>query len=95
MAGRTWYKEGVLGDLQPVARKGFGRLVKGFYSENRDFFCTSIREATHSPGSLHLIGMAFDYEPQGRAITLDREDLGPGWDVLDEADHRHAEYDPK
>ena len=95
MSGRTWYKEGVIGDLTPIARKGFGRLANDYYSQGLDFFVTSIREGTHSPGSLHYCGMAFDYDRQGRDIALDRAALGNGWDVVDESNHRHAEYDPK
>lgn len=95
MAGRTLYKEGVMGQLQPHVRKKQGRLALAYHKTGRDFIITSIREGTHSPGSLHLLGLAFDYDPQDVPIEHDKEILGKDYDVINERDHRHAEYDPK
>tara|TARA_R110000824_G_scaffold88187_2_gene216857 strand:- start:6072 stop:6359 length:288 start_codon:yes stop_codon:yes gene_type:complete len=95
MAGRTWIKMGVMGTLTPIAQKGFGRLAKNHHGQGLDFFVTSIREGTHSPGSLHYSGNAFDYQPQN-SIRDDRKILGEGWDVVESnAGARHAEWDPK
>jgi len=47
----VWYKQGVLGDLQPVARKGLGRLAELLESYDRDIFVTSLRDGNHSAGS--------------------------------------------
>jgi len=46
----TYLKVGVLGDLRPVMVKCLGRLQKLYYSLEKDFFITSIRESTHGPG---------------------------------------------
>ena len=62
---------------------------------------TSGTEGTHSPGSLHYVGLAVDLR-----LPLDRnkseairrelaERLGADFDVVLEADHLHVEVDPK
>lgn len=95
MAGRTLYKEGVMGQLQPHVRKKQGKLAKAYYAKGLDFIITSLQEGTHSPSSLHLLGLAFDYDSQGVLIAHDRAILGLDYDVVDEGTHRHAEFDPK
>jgi len=86
-----WYKQGVCGDLQIVAQKGLGRIDNAY---KKDLFVTSLRDGNHMPGSLHYIGLAFDIRP-----TMEKRDikriLGPKWDVVDEGNHIHCEYDPK
>jgi len=91
----VWIKQGVMGTLQSVARKGFGRVAKLYFYHNMDFFCTSIQEGTHSPGSFHYDGTSFDFLKQALSMDLIRDALGEGWDVIDEHTHVHAEYDPK
>jgi len=83
-----------MGQLQPHVRKKQGKLAKAYYVKGLDFIITSIREGTHSPGSLHLLGLAFDYDPQNVPIEHDRAILGSDYDTVEEASHRHAEYDP-
>lgn len=95
MAGRIFYKEGVMGTLTREARRGFGKLAIAYFSKGLDFLVTSVREGTHSSGSLHPLGLAWDYDPQGVPIEFDKQILGPDYDVIEEADHRHAELDPK
>jgi len=92
----VWYKQGVLGDLQPVVRKGLGRVAKLFETKDDDLFITSIRDGNHLAGSLHYDGLAFDMEdnPKFQLIEI-REALGPDFDVVPEKDHIHCEYDPK
>ena len=93
---RTWFKSGVLGELTPIAQKGFGRVVRLYYSKGLEFFCTSIREGTHSPGSLHYLGMAFDFQAQEMPLSEIRRVLGKDWDVVPSNNGAiHAEYDPK
>lgn len=62
---------------------------------------TSTYEGNHSPGSLHYANLAVDIRlPSDReirgviAIKL-KEELGPDYDVVLEANHIHIEYDPK
>lgn len=97
MIGRVLIKLGVLGfsDFKRETLRGFGKLARRYQSLGRDFICTSIAEGNHGPGSLHYVGQAFDYDPQGESLAEDKACLGPFWDVINEADHRHAEYDPK
>lgn len=91
----VWFKQGVTGRLTLKAQKGFGRLVRSYHSEGLDFFCTSLEEGTHSSGSLHYTGDAWDYQPQGRSIETDRTVLGSDFDVVESnSGARHAEYDP-
>ncbi len=90
----VWYKQGVLGDLQQVTRKGLGRVAKLYLSKGSDLYVTSLREGNHMAGSLHYDGLAFDIRC-GVSISEIREALGPGWDVVHEKDHIHCEYDPK
>ena len=92
----VWIKQGVLGDLQPVARKGLGRVAKLFETEDHDLFITSLRDGNHMAGSLHYDGLAFDMRDNPKfQIHEIRAGLGFGWDVVPEIDHIHCEYDPK
>uniref|UniRef100_A0A6H2A2J4 Peptidase n=1 Tax=viral metagenome TaxID=1070528 RepID=A0A6H2A2J4_9ZZZZ len=92
----VWIKQGVLGDLQPVAQKGFGRFANLADSKNEDTFVTSLREGNHCNGSFHSIGLAFDIKKyKFVTITECRSAIGPGWDIVNEVDHWHFEYDPK
>ena len=95
----VWIKQGVLGDLQPIAQKGFGRVVKLYWSRGDDFFCTSLREGNHQPGSFHYLGLAFDFIRNGGILQEIRERLGAGWDVIEftvnGVKYIHAEFDRK
>ena len=92
---KVWYKQGVCGQLQPIAQKGLGRVAALYGKKGFNFYVTSIQEGTHSPGSLHYCGMAFDFWGQGAKISEVKTTLGKDWDVIDEGNHYHAEYDPK
>jgi len=91
----VWIKQGVLGDLQSVAQKGLGRVAKVYEAHSEDLFITSLREGNHSPGSFHYIGLAFDIRPGKSSLSMIRAALGHDWDVVDEVNHIHCEYDPK
>ena len=92
----VWIKQGVLGELQPIARKGFGRVAMLAESKDEDTFITCLREGNHIPGSFHFEGWAFDIQKyQYTTLTECRSAIGPGWDILNEPDHWHFEYDPK
>lgn len=95
MAGHIWYKEGVMGQLQAHVRKSQGDLAEAYFKTGRDFYITSLQEGTHSAYSLHPLGLAFDYLPQSVPVEFDQKILGTDFDVIDEGDHRHAEFDPK
>lgn len=91
----VWIKQGVIGNLQPVARKGLGRVAKLYKSRSEDLYVTSLRDGNHSDGSLHYDGLAFDIRYGSVAVQEVRGALGPGWDVVYETTHIHCEYDPK
>lgn len=64
-----------------------------------EIIITSTWEGTHVDWSFHYRYEAFDLRPpqfarDHKVITL-REQLGPDYDVVDEGDHIHIEYDPK
>lgn len=62
---------------------------------------TSGTEGTHSPGSLHYVGLAVDLRltsGRGKAEAIRRqlaERLGADFDVVLENDHIHIECQPK
>lgn len=91
----VWLKRGVIGDLCIQAQKGFGRVANLYEDEGKDIYCTSIRDGNHSPGSMHYIGQAFDIKPMGVSVGKIRAALGNDFDVVDEFNHIHVEFDPK
>lgn len=93
---RVWFKQGVLGELAPIAQKGFGKVVRLYEREGlENFYVTSIREGNHSAGSLHYIGRAFDFHHQDVEASKVKAVLGNDWDVVVYDTFYHAEYDPK
>ena len=91
----TWYKQGVYGTLTIEAAEALRQLEKLFAS-TEDIFITSIREGTHMPGSFHPSGRALDIrKPKAISIHEIRNRLGTNFDVIEEHDHIHIEYDPK
>lgn len=78
-------------------------VVEGVFAlRNKTLTITAVIDGTHSRGSLHYAGMAFDVRarelPPGEAdevANLIRASLGGDFDVVVEADHMHIEYQPK
>ena len=90
-----WYKQGVYGDLSPDAAEGL-RLTERLYTDNgEDVFITSIRDGSHMAGSYHVIGRAFDMRKGKISLKDHQKKLGKKFQVIDEATHRHVEYDPR
>lgn len=91
----TWFKSGVYGTLRPEAGEGLRLVEMLFARRDADLKITSIRDGTHMPGSLHPHGQAFDIS---KSTEVSREMiaavLGPNFDVVEEIDHIHIEYDP-
>jgi len=92
-----WYKQGVIGDLSIPMRKGLGRVARLAEQRGEDVFVTSLREANHSLGSLHYDGNAVDIRPLRKTSVAEvLEVLGDkDFDVVNEHNHWHLEYDPK
>jgi len=92
-----WIKQGVFGALEPEAAEGQRQMRKLFASKREDLYITSIREGTHSDGSFHYDGRAWD-QRMNKNVTIDemRAALGGNnFDIVLECDHVHVEYDPK
>lgn len=72
--------------------------IYDFYGEA--FMITSGNDGKHMVGSLHYCGRALDIarpKTVDTAVILEllRETLGESYDILDELDHIHIEFDPK
>jgi len=93
---KTWYKEGVLGDLNPGARRAKRAVTKVYYKSEQDLFITAKRDGNHGAGSCHPEGDAFDFK-YGVGISEKeiREAVGSNCDVVFHDSHIHIEYDPK
>jgi len=91
-------KQGVYGDLTTETAEGKRQLEKLFDEHKEDLIITSIREGTHSPGSFHPSGRAFDIRTPKVSINEIRSRLNVGshkFDVVEHPTHIHIEYDPK
>ena len=80
------------------------QIVDGFYkSVGSELVITSATEGQHSRGSLHYVGLAIDARTNNIPLEVDRagfvEDiriaLQDDYDVIDEKDHLHIEFQPK
>lgn len=102
----TWLKRGVHLNLIPEAAAGLRRVEWLFGNEGCNLFITSGNDSTHGNGSYHYIDRAWDQRPNPK-IPRDEiwEHLNPYhggpqarkilFDVVDEGNHVHVEFDPK
>lgn len=72
-----------------------------YYQFDQVLVITSAVDGVHTKGSLHPKGRACDYriwyfteEQLEELVRAINKALGPGYDVVMEADHLHIEYDP-
>jgi hypothetical protein len=92
----VWYKEGVLGDLNPGIRRAKRKITKYFAARGLDLYITSKREGTHGAGSCHPEGDALDFRKPTHVDKYNLENLlGEDYDVVEHETHFHVEYDPK
>lgn len=92
----TLYKEGVCGDLTREAYNAKRVIERMAGSHGEDLIITSKRDGAHSDGSLHPQGDAFDFRPLKTVTIADiHKALGLDYDIINESNHWHAEYDPK
>jgi len=85
--------------LERHTRRGLGITNWVFERCDEELIITSTFEGNHGAGSLHYANQAFDIRhTQNKtccvAEILERE-LGEDFDVVEELDHIHIEYDPK
>jgi len=87
---------GVLGCLQYPVRY-IVKILAQIWQE--DIYVTSTDEGAHLPYSKHYFGEAIDVLPprkdRERKIRRLKERLDEDFDVIDEGNHIHCEYDPK
>ena len=88
-----------LSRLRYKARQALWYLEHVFEIQGEHLTIFHTFDAIHEKGSLHYKNRAFDCGPplRDRAGTLARvkEAMGPDYDLIDEGDHWHVEYDPK
>lgn len=97
------FKKGVsLAGLQPEALIGIDRCLEIFHDHHSlPMTLTSCRDGGHSFYSHHYKGLAWDIrvwdiqEKIPQVCNELREALGEEYQVLDEHNHIHVEYDPK
>ena len=94
-------KQGVAGDLHPIAAKALERTAV-FFGDHGDstLYLTSIKDGNRDSVTLHPYGYAFDIGLPFNFNIYDvfnnfKKHVGPGFDVVIESDHIHIEYDPK
>ena len=91
----TWYKQGVYGELCLECMEAL-RQIEKIFKTVEDIYITSIRESTHMAGSFHPSGRAFDIrKPKAISIHEIRNIIGKDFDVVEETNHYHVEFDPK
>lgn len=86
--------------LSRNCRRGLNAVESAFAAWSLEPVITSTFEGTHSPSSLHYANEAFDIRIPGKheekILDKIKKSLQPqGFDVVDEHNHWHIEYDPK
>ena len=90
--------------LKKPIRKALTKIACILVSNGVEFVITSTYEGNHTAGSLHYANMAFDFRKRSllwkknidKTIVQEiRIALGSDYDIIDERDHIHVEYDPK
>ena len=102
------FKEGVILNNEKV--KASHDIMKAMYivdslSKNlfrKEIVVTSVLDGKHKSGSKHYVGEAFDIrvwiytaEQLKDLLPSIQRSLGKNYDVINENDHIHIEYDPK
>jgi hypothetical protein len=97
------YRHSVCLDFEPVLLVGLlivDHQLKEYLMEEAIITCG--KNGQHSRGSRHYLGLAVDLriptlDTIRRRVALDRcrGALPYGYDLIDEGDHWHLEYDPK
>jgi hypothetical protein len=92
----TLIKQGVYGDLNREISNARRTIECMATASGEDLVITSIREGTHTAGTLHHQGDAFDMRPLKHVVIGELvKHLSKDIDVVNENDHWHIEYDPK
>ena len=77
------------------------RLALLYHQYEQELVVTSLTDGTHLPTSLHYRGYAADLRTNQtptwqlpHLLDAIQHELGLAWDVVQEKDHFHVEYDP-
>jgi hypothetical protein len=89
-----WYKQGVFGSLQPCAIEGLRKTDRLYSQKGEDVFVTALQDGTHGAGSFHISGRAWDMRKGSVSKDEHQRVLGSDFQVIDEENHRHIEFDP-
>ena len=85
--------------LSRAARRALGKVERVFNKYCQEAVITSTNEGNHDPSSLHYCNNAFDIRSPKSYFYEILEDLygalGDKFDVVDENNHIHIEFDPK
>lgn len=96
-------KEGVeCHPLTPVLLDALLRLAVLYHQYELVLVVTAVTDGVHKPGSLHYRGYAADLRTRDvpswqlpHLLDAIQRELGLAWDVVQEKDHLHVEYDPE
>lgn len=93
--------EVVIGPLKPVVLDALLRLAVLYSQYQKSLVVTALADGQHKPKSLHYKGYAADLRSRDveawqlpHLIYDIQHTLGMDWDVIQEIDHIHIEYDP-
>ena len=81
--------------MQPKLNEAKRKLAGKYAANGEDLVITSIRDENHMASSFHWDGRAFDHRKGEISLHIEKQLLGDDFDIIDEKDHRHVEYDPK
>jgi hypothetical protein len=90
-----------LTDLKPQLILAMIITDQIYAKHGQELVLTSVDDSVHGPGSLHPSGNAFDartsyFTAEERKLVFQelKEALDVNYDLVDEGDHFHIEYDP-
>ena len=92
----------VITTMPPVVLDGIITIAMIFARNGYPFVITEKDGGKHMVGSLHYKGFAIDFrswvvphDKRPALLAQLKRELGSDWDVIEEHDHFHAEYQPK
>lgn len=87
--------------LQPILLDALIRLALLYYQYELELVVTALTDGNHLPASLHYRGYAADLRTRDipswqlpHLLDAIQHELGLAWDVVQEKDHFHLEFDP-
>jgi hypothetical protein len=86
--------------IQTEALAAYVVAASVYLANGENCILTAATDSKHMPGSLHYVGLAIDIglAPEAKRLTILtalRGALGDDFDVVEEGDHLHLEFQPK